>query len=129
MVNLALLVFVWYLNHSLPVTPINPGSPTITAGDKEYPTVASLTALPDPTQTSVSIITPPHVTLKALREASSLGIPAVWLQPGTFDDEVLRYAREEASFKGVVAGEGGAGSEGWCILVDGEKGLKSVGKL
>lgn len=77
------------------------------------------------------------MTLKVLQEAKSLGIPAVWLQPGTFDDEVIKYAREgegEESgegFKSVVAGFGGGtrGGEGWCVLVDAERGLKELGKL
>lgn len=68
-------------------------------------------------------------------------VPSVFLQPGTFDDEVLKYARdgegedagEDAGegFKAVVAGFGGGtvGSEGWCVLVDGERGLKKAGKL
>lgn len=102
----------------------------------------SLRDLPSPRETAVSIITPPPVTLKVLEEAKNLGIPAVWLQPGTFDDEVLAFARQgegEAAesevdgkgFKAVVAGFGGGtrGGEGWCVLVDGEKGLNAVGKL
>jgi hypothetical protein len=91
-----------------------------------------LSSLPYPTDTSVSIITPPAATLEVLKEAKKLGIPAVWLQPGTFDDDVLKYARGkgEDGFGGeVVAGEGGRGSEGWCVLVDGERALKAVGKL
>lgn len=123
------LVFAWYLVHDLPVTPINPGSPSVTAVNKEHPTVPSLSALPDPTATSVSIITPPAATLKVLQEAKELGIPSIWLQPGTFDDEVIKFAREEGAFQAVVAGDGGRGSEGWCVLVDGERGLKAAGKL
>lgn len=79
----------------------------------------------------MSIITPPPVTLKVLQEAKRLGVPAVWLQPGTFDDEVMFFARAagEDAFKAVVAGDGGRGHEGWCVLVDGENGLNSSGKL
>ena len=80
----------------------------------------------------MSIITPPAATLKVLKQAQELGVPAVWLQPGTFDDEVLKFAHgeTEGGFKGhVVAGDGGRGSEGWCVLVDGERGLKAAGKL
>jgi hypothetical protein len=61
-----------------------------------------------------------------LEEAKKLGIQGVWLQPGTFDDEVLRYALKE--FKAGVGGEGGAGGEGWCVLVDGERVAKAAGK-
>jgi len=53
----------------------------------------------------------------------------VWLQPGTYDDEVMRFAREE--YKGAVIGamDGGTvGHEGWCILVDGEDGLETAGR-
>jgi len=111
------------------VTPINPAAPTISLAGQEHPTAPSLSALTSPSATSVSIITPPKVTLEVLREAHRLGVPSVWMQPGSFDDEVLRFAREQDAFRSVVAGEGGAGSEGWCVLVDGEKGLGSVGKL
>ncbi|ROW04499.1 hypothetical protein VMCG_05026 [Cytospora schulzeri] len=154
-------IFAWYLHHQIPATPINPTAPFIavpslpdpTHGNNnnnnnnnnnrptEIPTVKSLSALPHPKETSVSIITPPAATLKVLQEAKNLGIPAVWLQPGTFDDEVLAFAREgegedgEAAeaqvdgkgFRAVVAGFGGGtrAHDGWCVLVDGERGLKS----
>jgi predicted CoA-binding protein len=120
-------VFKWYVTHDLPVTPINPGAPAIEVDGKEFPTVASLSALEGAGETAVSIITPPAVTLKALQEAKGLGIQSVFLQPGTFNDEVLTFARE--NFKTVLAGDGGYGSQGWCVLVDGERGLKSAGKL
>lgn len=132
-------MFAWYTHHDLPVTPINPTASSITVpgypSNKDFPTVPSLSALPNPKETSVSIITPPHATLKVLQEAKTLGIPAVFLQPGTFDDEVLKLAREgegsgaEGAFKAVVAGDGGRGGEGWCVLVDGERALKAAGKL
>lgn len=61
-----------------------------------------------------------------LEEAKSLGIKGVWLQPGTFDDEILAYAFKE--FEAAVGGAGGRGSEGWCVLVDGERAAKAAGK-
>lgn len=125
-------VFAWYTYHSLPAIPVNPGSASITVGSEEYATKSSLADLPNPKETSVSVITPPSATLKVLKEAKALGIPAVWLQPGTFDDEVLKFAHGQGvdGYGGeVVAGDGGRGHEGWCVLVDGEKGLKAVGKL
>ncbi len=111
------------------MTPVNPTSATITTPDGEYPTVKNLSALLKPTETAVSVITPPVVTLELLKEAKGLGIPAVWLQPGTYDDAVIKFARAEGAFKSVVYGEGGRGSEGWCVLVDGEKALKEAGRL
>jgi len=66
-----------------------------------------------------------------LQEAKEAGVPAVWLQPGTFNDEVLAYARKE--FKAAIAGTEGDelqsnGHDGWCVLVDGEDGLKLSGR-
>jgi predicted CoA-binding protein len=107
------------------VTPINPRSAEIKLPSKAYPTAASPSALPSPSQTSLSIVTPPKATLQILREAKAAGIPAVWLQPGSFDDEVLEYARK--NFQAAVGGDGGNGDEGWCVLVDGEDGLAAAG--
>ncbi|KAI0404637.1 CoA binding domain-containing protein [Xylaria palmicola] len=125
-------VLVWYQAHKLPVTPINPASDTITTPYGENVAVKSVSELPDPKQTSLSVITPPPVTLEVLKEAKRVGIPAVWLQPGTFDDKVLAFAHGKVAdgYTGeVIAGKGGVGGEGWCVLVDGEKGLRSAGKL
>lgn len=55
---------------------------------------------------------------------------AVWLQPGSFGDEELSYARREWP-GAAVAGrdvEGSRGGEGWCVLVDGEWGLGLAGR-
>ncbi|KAI1334450.1 CoA binding domain-containing protein [Xylariaceae sp. FL0016] len=123
-------IFTWYHAHSLPVTPVNPIAPSIKTSFGEHPTIKSLSDLPDPTQTSVSIITPPAATMEVLREAKKAGVPAVWLQPGTWDEDVVNFARGDGGYGGeVVAGEGGLGHGGWCVLVDGERGLNAVGKL
>ena len=66
------------------------------------------------------------MTKQLLKEARDAGIPAVWLQPGSFDDQVLEYAKRE--FQAVIAGDGGRGGEGWCILVDGEEGMRIAGR-
>lgn len=65
------------------------------------------------------------MTIELLKEAHSAGVPAVWLQPGTFDDPVLEFAN--GHFEAVIAGAGGNGGEGWCVLVDGEEGLEAAG--
>ncbi|RDA95066.1 hypothetical protein CP533_2117 [Ophiocordyceps camponoti-saundersi (nom. inval.)] len=101
----------------------------VTVRGVDYATVASLSALPSPRQTAVSIITPPAVTRAVLDEAKKLGVPAVWMQPGSFDDAVLDVALAEGAFETVVYGNGGRGEEGWCVLVDGDKALKDAGKL
>ncbi|ORX94640.1 CoA binding domain-domain-containing protein, partial [Clohesyomyces aquaticus] len=119
-------VFQWYLSHSLPVIPLNPRVPSISIRSTTYITTPSPLALPSPSSFSLSVITPPAVTKTLLQEAKEAGIPAVWLQPGSFDDEVLEYARRE--FKAAIAGDGGRGGEGWCVLVDGEEGMRIAGR-
>jgi hypothetical protein len=107
-----------------PATPINPRSPTVNILKRDHTTVPSPTALSDPPASSysLSVITPPAVTKHLLKEAKEAGVPAVWLQPGSFDREVLEYA--QANFKAAIGGNGGGGGEGWCVLVDGEAGLR-----
>ena len=119
-------VFAWYLQHSLPVTAINPRAPTVTVLKKDHSTVSGPSSLPDAPSFSLSVITPPKVTRELLKEAKEVGIPAVWLQPGSFDEEGLEYARKE--FKAAIAGDGGEGGEGWCVLEDGEDAMALAGR-
>lgn len=119
----------WYLERELDVTPINPASESVSVGGKDHATKPNLTALPNPKKTAVSIITGPNVTLNVLKEAQSLGVPSIWLQPGTYNDDVLSLALADGAFESVVYGDGGRGHDGWCVLVDGDKALQGAGKL
>jgi predicted CoA-binding protein len=122
-------LFVWYQDHDLKVTPLNPSASSITVGSKEYDTVASPSKLTDPTNTSLSIVTPPAVTAKLLEEAKAAGIKAVWLQPGTYTDKEFDYALKE--FPGAAVGghaDGTVGGEGWCVLVDGDEAIDAASK-
>jgi hypothetical protein len=65
--------------------------------------------------------------MKVLQEAKSIGVPAVWLQPGSFDDAILEYALKEWEGRALGGFGGGTrGGEGWCVLVDGERALKGA---
>ena len=59
-----------------------------------------------------------------LAEAQLAGVKAVWLQPGSFDDEVMAFAK--GAFECVVGGRGDGvgGGEGWCVLVHGEEAME-----
>ena len=48
----------------------------------------------------VNVVTPPAVTKGVLEEAARLGLPAVWLQDGSYDEEVLEVAAK-APFRTV----------------------------
>ncbi|KXT07831.1 hypothetical protein AC579_9693 [Pseudocercospora musae] len=120
-------IFAWYLNHNLPAAPVNPNCSHVKVRGAEYETVASPPLLSDPENTSLSIITPPRVTAKLLQEAKESGIPAVWLQPGSFTEKELDYAMK--NFPGGAVGgyaEGTGGHEGWCVLVDGDAALRAA---
>lgn len=48
----------------------------------------SVSEIEQPEKTAVSIITPPKVTINVLKAAKEKGVQSVWLQPGTFNEEV-----------------------------------------
>ncbi len=77
------------------VLPVNPKEKEI-AGLPAYPNLASV---PGPIHI-VDMVTPPAVSKGVLDEAARLGLPAVWLQDGSYDDAVLDVAAK-ASFKTV----------------------------
>jgi uncharacterized protein len=69
------------------VLPVNPREGEV-AGLPAFPNLA---AVPGPVHI-VNVVTPPAVTLKVLEEVARLGLPAVWLQDGSYDDAVLDLA-------------------------------------
>ena len=77
------------------VLPVNPKEKEI-AGLPAFP---SLAAVPGPVHV-VNIVTPPAVTKGVLEEVGRLGLPAVFLQDGSYDDAVLDVAAK-APFKTV----------------------------
>lgn len=117
-------LLAWYDSRSLPVQPITPSTSEISIKSTRYSTLASPSELPHPTETSLSIVTQPSITLQILREAKQVGVPAVWLQPGSFDEEGLKYAKKE--FKAGIGGHEGHGGEGWCVLVDGDAAIQAA---
>ena len=60
-----------------------------------------------------------QVTLGVLQEAKALGIPALWLQPGAEDQEVIKYIQENGLAEKVIYG-------GPCILVEGDDIARSL---
>jgi len=77
------------------VFPVNPREKEI-AGLPAFPDLASV---PKPLDI-VDVVTPPAVTKGILEEAARLGLPAVWLQDGSWDEAALEIA-EKAPFKTV----------------------------
>ncbi|WFD07732.1 hypothetical protein MVES1_003102 [Malassezia vespertilionis] len=87
-------VLRWYQDHHLSVTPVHPHETRIEgeAAVKELADVMDMAANPAEAQVSVSIITPPAISLEVLRSyVSDLRILAFWLQPGAADGPVGTY--------------------------------------
>lgn len=83
------------------------------AGLKTLPDVK---ALPSPTSTSVSFVTPPPATLSLLQSTFDGPNPIAyaWLQPGAEDRAVVEWIREHKLDDRIVFG-------GPCVLVLGDQ--------
>ena len=71
------------------VYPINPKEGEI-EGLKVYPTLTDLPEKPD----VVDIVVPPTVTEKVVRQVQELGLPRVWMQPGSESKDAIRFCEE-----------------------------------
>jgi len=78
-----------YMQHGHDVTPVNPGEDEV----EGLVCAGSLTELARPTA-SVSIITPPRVTLAVVEEAAAVGYQRLWMQPGAESAEAVARAAE-----------------------------------
>ncbi|CAM9712579.1 unnamed protein product [Laminaria digitata] len=85
--NKVLQCYIW---KEKAVVPINPREEKI-EGQK---CAKSLSELTDPQEVSVSVVTPPAITLGVVEEAGRLGVTRLWLQPGSESAEVLSRAEE-----------------------------------
>ncbi|KAG5179832.1 CoA-binding domain-containing protein [Tribonema minus] len=80
-----------YLQHDRAVTPVNPKAMAI----EGVACVASLSQLPEPrSEVAVSVVTPPHVTMRVMDDAAQAGIKYLWLQPGSESSAVLDRAKQ-----------------------------------
>ncbi|KAK0527374.1 hypothetical protein OC834_003798 [Tilletia horrida] len=115
-------VFKWYEGAGLPVTPVHPKESEI----EGVPTVSSLADLPADarSKTSVSVITPPKVSLGVVQSAVELGINAIWLQPGAEDAAVVDWIKAQSSDVQDKVIYGGP-----CILVKGRQLAQEQGRL
>jgi len=92
-----------YLQHGLVAFPINPGENEI----EGLACLKSVKELPDACK-SISIVTPPAVTEKIVREAMEQGIENIWMQPGAESLDAVQYAEEHGI--NVIA-------DGSCVMV------------
>ena len=92
-----------YLQHNYPAIPVHPAQAQI----EGLAAVTSVAELPAEVA-SISVITPPKITEKVVRQAVAKGIKNIWMQPGAQSDEALRYCAEQGI--NLIA-------DGTCVLV------------
>jgi len=92
-----------YLMHGKKAIPVNPKEATI----EGIPCVASVDDLP-PEATSISVITPPNITVQVVAAAIQKGIRNIWLQPGAESSAAIHLC-EQAGIN-IIA-------DGSCVLV------------
>ncbi|KAF8236035.1 NAD(P)-binding protein [Tricholoma matsutake] len=107
-------VLKWYQMREMNVTPIHPKEEEL----EGIKTLTNISELRSPTATSISIVTPPKVTLSLLQQAKELSVPALWLQPGAEDDTVIEYVEQNLADRVIYGGP--------CILVEGDGIIRSM---
>jgi uncharacterized protein len=91
-------------SHGYETYAVNPNYHEMEDGSKCYSCIEDLPKVPD----CIDFVVPPSVTLQSLEEMDPKVTPYIWLQPGTYDDEIVEFA-ENKGFKVV--------HEGACVMV------------
>jgi uncharacterized protein len=92
-----------YVQNGRKVVPVNPNEPEI----EGIGCVATISDLP-PDVVSISMITPPGVTVKLVPIAIEKGIQNIWMQPGAEHPDAVALCRKKGI--NVIA-------DGSCVLV------------
>ena len=92
-----------YQQNDRPVIPVNPKEKQI----EGINCVASVADLPAEVE-SISVITPPEITKKIVKQAAAKGIKNIWMQPGAESRAAVQYCKEQGI--NIIA-------DGSCLLV------------
>ena len=71
------------------VYPVNPMYDTV-EGDKCYKDISSMPKVPE----VLNMVVSPKSGRSVIEEAAKLGVKYIWLQPGTYNDELLKLINE-----------------------------------
>jgi len=92
-----------YQQNDRPVIPVNPKEKQI----EGINCVASVADLPTEVE-SISVITPPEITEKIVKQAAAKGIKNIWMQPGAESPAAVKYCAGQGI--NIIA-------DGSCLLV------------
>lgn len=77
-------------DHGYKVYPVNPGHDEVD-GDKCYHSLSDLPEVPE----VIDMVVNPNAGSNVIEEAAGLGINNIWLQPGTYNDELISQIEEK----------------------------------
>ncbi|KAG6861166.1 hypothetical protein C0995_003176 [Termitomyces sp. Mi166 len=107
--RLASKVLGWYRDRHMDVIPVHPRERRLDG----LSAIPSISKLPSPSTTALTISATPLITLSLLKQAHKLSIPTIWIQPGASDQHVVDYIEANNLSEKVIWG-------GPCILHEGE---------
>ncbi len=84
-------IFHTFRDNDYTVYPVNPNYKEMEDGSTCYSCLSDLPQKPE----CIDFVVPPAVTLSHLKELDPAEFPNIWLQPGTYNEEVLAYAKEK----------------------------------
>ncbi|MGI6727028.1 MAG: CoA-binding protein [Anaerovoracaceae bacterium] len=84
-------IYHTFKSHGYEVYAINPKYEQMDDGSKCYPSLNDLPKVPD----CVNFVVPPPVTRKSLEDMDPKKYPYIWLQPGTYNNEIIKSAEEK----------------------------------
>ncbi|KAF5380362.1 hypothetical protein D9615_004731 [Tricholomella constricta] len=102
-------VLGWYRDKHMDVIPVHPREKRLDG----LHAIPSISKLPSPSTTALTISTTPFVTLSLLKQARALSIASIWIQPGAADQNVVDYIEANDLSENVIWG-------GPCILREGD---------
>lgn len=102
-------VLGWYRDKHMDVIPVHPREKRLDG----LHAIPSISKLPSPSTTALTISTAPFITLSLLKQARALSIPSIWIQPGAADKQVIDYIEANNLSEHVIWG-------GPCIMQEGD---------
>ncbi|HZK02462.1 MAG TPA: CoA-binding protein [Anaerovoracaceae bacterium] len=96
-------IYHTFKNYGFRAYAVNPNYETMDDGSKIYNRVEDIPEIPD----VIDYVVPPNVTMDSLKQLDPGIYPNIWLQPGTYNQEIIEFA-ENKGFTVV--------HEGACIM-------------
>lgn len=84
-------IYHTFNKHGYETFAINPNCEQMDNGEKCYSSLEDLPKVPE----CIDFVVPPAIAMKYLEEMDPKVYPNIWLQPGTYNEEVVNYAESK----------------------------------